>query len=91
MFKQLSIGEMVRVVSGESGKLPTEFTWRGRRHLVRRIEGYRTEYRYRQGGISERKHFHLRTSRGMSVMLSQDVDRGSWHLESVIMGGGGGS
>jgi hypothetical protein len=89
MLKHLGVGEMVRVVPKGRGKIPVEFTWRGTRHLIRRIEGYRREYHHRQGGVSELRYFHLRTSSGMRLMLAQDVDQGAWHVAGVLMDQGG--
>jgi len=82
-------GELVRVVPSARGVLPIEFTWRGRRHHVQSIEGYRTENKRRQTGVIQRRFYHLRTRSGMRCLLSQDVAHDIWHLEHVLISRGG--
>lgn len=82
-------GELVRVVPLTCGKFPLEFTWRGRRHRVRSVEGFHTETRSRRHGVIRRRLFRLRTASGMRCLLSQDVERETWHLEKVLFSRGG--
>lgn len=82
-------GELVRVIPITSGIFPTEFTWRGRRHRVRSVERFDTETRPRRSGVMRRRLFHLRTASGMRCLLSQDIERETWHLEKVLIGRGG--
>lgn len=82
-------GELVRVIPVASGTFPTEFTWRGKRHRVRSVERFDTETRQRRSGVTRRRLFRLRTASGMRCLLSQDIERETWHLEKVLMGRGG--
>ena len=82
-------GEIVRVVPSTRGVLPIEFTWRGRRHCVQSIEGYRMENKRRQTGVFQRRLYRLRTRSGMRCLLSQDVAHDIWHLEHVLVSRGG--
>jgi len=82
-------GELVRMAPSARGVLPIEFTWRGRRHRVQRVESYRVENRRRRTGVVQRRFYHLRTVSGMRCLLSQDVARDIWHLEHVLVSQGG--
>lgn len=82
-------GELVRVIPMATGAFPIEFTWRGRRHRVRSVEGFNTEIKPRHKGVIRRRLFRLRTASGMRCLLSQDVERRTWHLEKVLIGRGG--
>ena len=82
-------GELVRVVPSARGVLTIEFTWRGRRHRVQSVEGYRTESKLRQTGVAQRRFYRLRTKSGMRCLLSQDVANDIWHLEHVLVSQGG--
>ena len=82
-------GELVRVVPMASGIFPFEFTWRGRRHRVRSVERFDTETKPRRNGVMRRRLFRLRTASGMRCLLSQDIERETWHLEKVLIGRGG--
>jgi hypothetical protein len=82
-------GELVRVIPVASGIFPVEFTWRGRRHRVRSVERFDTETKPRHNGVMRRRLFRLRTASGMRCLLSQDIERETWHLEKVLIGRGG--
>jgi len=82
-------GELVRVVPSARGVLPVEFTWRGRRHRVQSVEGYRTESKRRQTGVVQRRFYRLRTRSGLRCLLSQDVVHDIWHMEHVLVNRGG--
>lgn len=82
-------GELVAVRSPSKDAMPSEFTWRGRRHRVRSIDHYKTNrYRHRDG-VEWLRLFRLRTTQGMCCLLSQDVSRGTWRMERVLAGQGG--
>jgi hypothetical protein len=82
-------GELVRVVPMAFGIFPTEFTWRGRRHRVRSVERFDTETELCHNGVMRRRLYRLRTASGMRCLLSQDIERETWHLEKVLIGRGG--
>ncbi|MCJ7511578.1 MAG: hypothetical protein MUO23_01255 [Anaerolineales bacterium] len=63
--------------------LPSEFTWRGKRHVVRRLE--RMQSAVRQG------RYHLTTADGLRCIVSQDHERRTWHIERVLPNQSGGS
>ncbi|HEY44146.1 MAG TPA: hypothetical protein G4O11_09210 [Anaerolineae bacterium] len=81
--------ELVTVVPLTCGKLPLEFTWRGRRHRVRSVESFHTETKSHRNGVIQRRFFRLRTASGMRCLLSQEVERETWHLEKVLINQGG--
>ncbi len=85
----IEYGELVRVVPKVSGIFPTEFTWRGRRHCVRSVERFETETKPHRDGVMRRRLFSLRTTSGMRCLLSQDMERETWHLEKVLISRGG--
>jgi hypothetical protein len=80
---------MVRVASSSQCVYPVEFTWRGRRFRVVSVETYRTDSQQGCYGVAQRRIFRLRTASGMRCLLTQDVDRDTWHVEKVLKGSGG--
>lgn len=64
------ISEPIAVHLLGGGGLPLEFSWRGRRHRVRRVLGLA-----RAGG------YRLRTASGLCCLISQRAGR--WQLERL--------
>lgn len=84
------VGEVVHLSGGVRSDLPNEFTWRGRRHRVRRVEGYQLRTQIHAHETSRRKYYTLRTVNGLRCVLAQDVNRGIWTIDRVLTNGGGG-
>lgn len=84
------VGEVVHMSGGMPSGWPREFTWRGRRHRVRRVDGYRSQFRSHAHENSERRYYTLRTSGGLRCVLTQDVRRGIWTMDRVLTKSGGG-
>jgi hypothetical protein len=82
-------GELVQVLSRTSSGFPADFTWRGRRHVVRLVESYRGAGGGRGAGRPGRRVYRLRTISGMRCLLSMDPRSGLWRMERVLPGGGG--
>lgn len=81
-------GELVTVLSSRD-PLPIEFTWRGRRHRIRRIDHYATRTFQNRQRIEHQRLFHLWTAGGLRVLLSQEVNRDVWRLEHIVESPGG--
>lgn len=81
-------GELVTVLSSRD-PLPAEFTWRGRRHRIRRIDRYGTREIQHWKHVEVERLFHLSTMGGMQCLLSQDVSRDIWRLERIFKSSGG--
>jgi hypothetical protein len=81
--------ELVTVMPLIHGKFPLEFTWRGCRHRVRSIESFHSKTISHRNGVIRRRFFRLRTASGMRCLLSQNVERETWHLEKVLIDQGG--
>ena len=74
-------GRLVVRAAGPTA-LPTEFTWRGERHLVHRLERLPKTAR---GG-----RYRLTTTDGLRCVVVVDRERSTWHLERVLPGLQGG-
>jgi hypothetical protein len=85
----LGEGELVQVMARTSLGLPADFTWRGRRHVVRLVESCRGGEAVRGAGRSGRRVFRLRTVTGMCCVVSTDSRSGLWRMERVLPGAGG--
>ncbi len=88
-MSSLGFGELVHIARLSYGEIPAEFTWRGRRHVVRVVEDLRLERSDAHRSRSPRRLLRLRTSSGMRCLLSEDRNRGVWKLERVLGGQGG--
>jgi hypothetical protein len=73
----IGAGEIVWVERQGGSGAPTDFTWRGRRHVVRAVEGWRAT-----GGA--RSLYRIRTSGGMRCLISLDSGRRIWRMERVL-------
>ncbi len=73
----LGSGEPVWVEKLAGGGAPAGFTWRGRRHAVRQVEGWRQ-------ASGSRRIFRIRTAEGMRCSISLDSERGLWRMERVL-------
>lgn len=73
----LGAGEMVWVEGLGRGGAPAGFTWRGRRHSVRQVEGWREA----DGSL---RVYRIRTAGGMRCLISLDPGRSVWRMERVL-------
>ena len=80
----LGFGELVHIARRSHGSLPSEITWRGRRHLVRSLESVAAPPRGRLREAPERTFYRMRTSTGLRLLLSEDNQRGLWRIERVL-------
>jgi len=78
----LQVGGRLAVRPGGPAALPEEFTWRGRRHIVRRLE--------RLTGLVRADRFRITTVDGLRCIVRQDPAQNGWHLERVLPGCQGG-
>lgn len=70
-------GEAIWVGRLAGAGAPADFTWRGRRHLVRAVEAWR------EGGRA-RSLYRIRTAGGMRCLISVDSSRTAWRMERVL-------
>ncbi len=56
--------------------LPLEFTWRGKRHRVYRIDPVRSAVRHGR--------YSLTTTDGMRCVVYQDQHNRTWHIERIL-------
>jgi hypothetical protein len=87
MMNGLVMGEPVGVIRGGGGVWPSEFTWRGQRHRIRRVEAFR--WVEANGGDARGARIRLRTSSGLRCWLSQEPGRDIWRIERVLDCSGG--
>lgn len=79
------LSELVSVSRVGSGDWPEEFTWRGRRRRVRKIEAF-AEGKAAVRGVSSGwlRKFRLNTEDGLSCVLSHDRRRNRWIVEALF-------
>jgi len=82
-MRVMSIGEPIRILKTSGELHPVEFAWRGRRHYVRTIAGYRSDVERRGSKVRERKRYKLITADGLRCSVSFDLDRRIWRMESL--------
>jgi hypothetical protein len=78
----LQVRGRLAVRLGGPAALPEEFTWRGRRHVVRRLE--------RLTGLARAERFRITTQDGLRCIVRQDSAPSGWRLERVLPGRQGG-
>ncbi|MEX0787966.1 MAG: hypothetical protein WD906_09520 [Anaerolineales bacterium] len=78
-MKSLDLRERVTVEAWTGEGSPTEFTWRGRRHRVRRS---------RAAPARVGQAIRCQTETGLRCLLAQDPKLGTWRLERVYAAGG---
>lgn len=83
------MAEWVKVSPFPRREFPSEFTWRGRRHRVQRIEKFTLENERGRQGLVRRKLFQLRTQKGIRCVLSLEVGQDRWRIERVLQNTGG--
>jgi hypothetical protein len=89
-MKAWGLTELVAVSKLGQGDWPEEFTWRGRRRKVRRIEAYRKRGAHgRSADYAGPRRFRLKTEDGLSCEISHDVQRDRWLLERLYSNSGG--
>jgi hypothetical protein len=79
-------GEPIHVWPSRGGLTPSEFVWRGRRYRVRALEAAPREPGT-PGAV--RRWFRVRTTSGLSCVLTQDVAGGAWRIDRLVPSGGG--
>jgi hypothetical protein len=91
-MKAWGLAELVWVSKLGEGDWPLEFTWRGRRRRVRRIESYELSQAVRQASIdTASRRFRLMTDDGLTCELSHDLSRDRWTMERMYASSGGAS
>lgn len=89
-MKAWGLTELVWVSKLGKGDWPEEFTWRGRRRRVRRIEScVPARDRDRPVGSTGSRRFRLMTEDGLSCVLSHDSERDRWMVEALYATRGG--
>lgn len=84
-MKAWKLTELARVTEFGDGNWPREFTWRGRRRRVRRIEAFEaTRMKKDLSGGPASRNFRLRTEDGLSCVLSHDLRRDCWTVERLF-------
>ena len=84
-MRDWELTELARVTEFGEGHWPREFTWRGRRRRVRRIETYKpSRLKKDLSGASVARRFRLKTDDGLSCVLSHDVRRDRWTVERLF-------
>jgi hypothetical protein len=90
-MKAWGLTELVLVSKLGHGDWPEEFTWRGRRRKVRRIEAYESPQRSgTSGSAGGERHFRLKTEDGLSCVLAHDIRRDRWAVKRLYANSGGG-
>jgi hypothetical protein len=90
-MKVWALTELVWVSKLGQGDWPEEFTWRGRRRKVRRIESYEPGgNRHQDASLARSRRFRLKTDGGLSCVLSHDLQRDRWTIEALYATQGGG-
>lgn len=80
--------ERIRVHRTVMDAIPQEFTWRGRRYSVQRIE-QASPRAHERGMPGLRKEFYvLQTKQGLRCRISHEPGRGIWRLEQMLGAGG---
>ncbi len=72
-MRAMGIGEPIRILKTSGESHPLEFAWRGRRHYVRIIEGYRSDVERRGSKVRERKQYQLITADGLHEILAAET------------------
>jgi hypothetical protein len=84
------LAELVQVSRFSQGDWPQEFTWRGRRRWVQRIEAYEPGSREGVPGMSDgSRRFRLKTQDGLSCLLNHDLKRDRWTVATLYASSGG--
>lgn len=84
------LAELVRVSRFGQGDWPQEFTWRGRRRRVQRIEAYEPGSTVGVPGMGDgMRRFRLKTQDGLSCLLTHDLRRDRWTLAALYATSGG--
>jgi hypothetical protein len=89
-MKSWGLTELVQVSKLGHCDWPEEFTWRGRRRRVRRIDAYEPARRSGDTGVTGgERRFRLKTEDGLSCVISHDVRRDRWAVETLYATSGG--
>ncbi len=84
-MRTIKTSERIRVHRKGLDAIPLEFSWRGRRYAVRRIEWMRgTGVR-----VSEGKTYQLQTVQGLKCRISHDERGDIWRVEHILGQAGG--
>ena len=89
-MKAWGLAELVQVSRFGQGNWPQEFTWRGRRRWVQRIEAYEPSSRVGVPGRNDgARRFRLKTQDGLSCLLTHDLKRDRWTVARLYASSGG--
>jgi hypothetical protein len=89
MMKSIRAEERIRIHGKLLEAIPQEFTWRGRRYSVQRIERMTPMANERTAPGSRKEFFVLQTKQGLRCRISHDRGRDIWRLEQLLGAGGG--
>jgi hypothetical protein len=78
-------GEPVHVWPSQAESAPSEFVWRGKHYRVRALEAVTGQRRGPAGGA---RRFRVRTTSGLSCVLTHDGP-GGWRMDHLVPSGGG--
>jgi hypothetical protein len=88
VMKAIQSEERIHVHRTQFRSLPREFTWRGRRYMVQRIERTGSPTRAPAGGETRKDFFVLQTRQGLRCRISHDRRHEIWRLEQLLSSGG---
>jgi hypothetical protein len=87
--KSIRAEERISIRYTLMGALPQEFTWRGRRYSVQRIERTSPPAHERRRPEPSVEFYVLQTWQGLRCRVSHDPGRDIWRLEHLLGTGGG--
>ena len=76
----IGAGEIIQLRRDDEAAPPSEFFWRGQRHVVRAWE----VRRQRPPGHAGRRLYRIHTATGLRCEVSEDAGRGLWRMERVL-------
>lgn len=84
-MRAIKTNERIRVHRQGMNAIPLEFSWRGRRYDVRRVE--------KMGGASEKSNrgrtYQLQTVQGLKCRISHEERGDIWRFEHILGHAGG--
>jgi hypothetical protein len=83
--RRAGAGEAIHVWSARQDSAPAEFVWRGRRYRVRTLEPAPNQA---QAAAGSARRFQVRTTSGLSCVLSHD-GAGGWRIDRLLPTGAG--
>ena len=84
-MRVIEMSERIRVHRRGLDAIPLEFSWRGRRYAVRRIEWMRQVGERTKNG----KTYQLQTAQGLKCRISHDEQGDIWRVDHILGQRGG--